>query len=92
MFATTFAACGTGNEPMDASTWTVLPAAAAEADVSFEVDVAGADPAWLVAAVGDVFGFAEVIPAAHAASDRLATQVVTARAMRRRYAFIGCLQ
>jgi hypothetical protein len=90
MFATTCAPRGIGKEPIGASTRTVRPAPA-EADVACEGDAAGEDPARLAAAEGDVAGFAEVIPAAHAASDRLAAQVVTVMAMRR-YAFIECLQ
>jgi hypothetical protein len=91
MFATTFAPRGIGKEPIDASTRTVLPAPA-EADVACEGDdVAGEDPVRLAAVEGDVSGFAEVIPAAHAASNRLAAQVVTVMAVRR-YAFIECLQ
>jgi hypothetical protein len=90
MFATTCAPRGIGKEPTGASTRTVLPASA-EADVACEGDAAGEDPARLASVEGDVFGFAEVIPAAHAASDRLAAQVVTVMAMRR-YVFIECLQ
>lgn len=69
---------------------TVLPSPA-EAGVACDADAVDEDPARVAEVEGDVFGFAEVMPALHAASDTLAAQIVTAMPTRR-YAFIKCLQ
>src|SRR6266704_6350804 len=85
MFSATFAPAGTGKLPTSPLTWIMRPAAARLAEAEAE------DPLRLGAAGLVVAVLAVVIPAVHAASDRLAAQAARATAAGR-YLFMGFLR
>src|SRR5712691_8905488 len=89
MFSATFAPAGTGKLPTWPLTWIMRPAAARLAEAEAEAEAE--DPLRLGAAGLVVAVLAVVIPAVHAASDRLAAQAARATAAGR-YLFMGFLR
>jgi hypothetical protein len=82
MLDTTCAPCGTGKDPIGASTL-IVSAGLGAAEVVCDAAGAGEDAVRLAAGEEDVAGGALVIPAVQAVTDRPAAQVVTAMAIRR---------
>src|SRR5262245_23042482 len=88
MLATSCAPGGIGKLPTGASTRTVAGGRGLTG-AALGRDAVGEGAARLAAGERDVAGVTVVIPAGHAATDRLAAQVITPAA-RWRYAVIGC--